>query len=103
MGWFTAPLGGLRDPSTTPADLRVVFEAADYPWVTSHVYRKTVATLMDEAGLSARAAADQLDHANVSMAQDNYFGRKAARTGAATVLEGIATTPKKFREDKGGA
>lgn len=28
--------------------------------VTSHAFHKTVATLMDEAGLSARSAADQL-------------------------------------------
>ena len=69
------------------ADLRVVFAAAGYGWVTSHVYRKTVATLMDEAGLSARKAADQLGHAKVSMTQDRYFGRKTARTGAAPLLE----------------
>jgi integrase len=55
--------------------------------VTSHVYRKTVATMMDQAGLTARQAADQLGHAKVSMTQDNYFGRKVARTGAAAVLE----------------
>ena len=57
---FGAPLGGLRDPSNTAGDLREAFDQAGYEWVTSHVYRKTVATLMDEAGLSARAAADQL-------------------------------------------
>jgi integrase len=50
------------------------------------VYRKTVATLMDAAGLSARQAADQLGHAKVSMTQDNYFGRKVARAGAVEVL-----------------
>jgi integrase len=55
---FTAPMGGLRDPSNTQADLRVVFAAAGYGWVTSYVYRKTVATLMDHAGLTARQAAD---------------------------------------------
>jgi integrase len=84
---FTAPAGGLRDPSNTQADLRVVFTAAGFGWVTSHVYRKTVATMMDQAGLTARQAADQLGHAKVSMTQDNYFGRKVARTGAAAVLE----------------
>ena len=57
--------------------------------MTSHVYRKTVATMMDLAGLSAGAAADQLGHAKVSMNQDNYFGRRVARTGAATVMESI--------------
>jgi integrase len=84
---FTAPGGGLRDPSNTQADLRVVFTAAGFNWVTSHIYRKTVATLMDEAGLTARQAADQLGHAKVSMTQDSYFGRKVARTGAADLLE----------------
>jgi integrase len=76
-----------RDPSNTQADLRRVFADAGYPWVTSHVYRKTVATLMDAAGLTARQAADQLGHAKVSMTQDNYFGRMNGPTGAAGVLE----------------
>ncbi|GHH59836.1 site-specific integrase [Lentzea cavernae] len=89
---FPAPMGGLRDPSNTNADLKEVFTAAGYAWVTSHVYRKTVASMMDDAGLSARAAADQLGHAKVSMTQDNYFKRKVAKTGAAKVLEPIAVT-----------
>lgn len=90
---FPAPLGTLRDPSNTAGHLRKVFDAAGYPWVTSHVYRKTVATLMDEAGLSARAAADQLGHAKVSMTQDIYMGRRVASTGAAAVLEQIVLVP----------
>jgi integrase len=44
---------------------------------------------MDMAGPSARAAADQLGHAKVSMTQDNYIGRHVARTGAAKVMESI--------------
>jgi integrase len=52
----------------------------------------TVATLMDHAGLSSRAAADQLGHANTSMTTDVYFGRKIAATGAATVLETLGET-----------
>ncbi|RJQ76314.1 hypothetical protein D5S17_18525 [Pseudonocardiaceae bacterium YIM PH 21723] len=97
---FTAPLGGLRDPSNTQSDLRVVFTAAGFDWVTSHVYRKTVATLMDQGGLSARAAADQLGHAKVSMTQDRYFGRKVTKTGAAPLLESIAVS--KPSSGKGG-
>ena len=89
---FPAPLGGWRDPSNTQADLRDAFTAAGFDWVTTHVFRKTVATLMDHAGLSARAAADQLGHANTSMTTDVYFGRKVAFTGAAAVLEALAHT-----------
>ena len=88
---FPAPLGGWRDPSNTQADLRDAFVAAGFDWVTSHVFRKTVATLMDHAGLSSRAAADQLGHANTSMTTDVYFGRKIATTGAAAVLETLVT------------
>jgi site-specific recombinase XerC len=56
---FPAPMGGWRDPSYTQADLREAFAEAGFGWITSHTFRKTVATLMDKAGLSARAAADQ--------------------------------------------
>jgi integrase len=87
---FPAPLGGLRDPSNTQADLRDAFTATGFEWVTSHVLRKTVATLMDQAGLSARAAADQLGHAKPSMTSDKYFGRGVTDTGAADVLEALA-------------
>ncbi|MFI5959320.1 tyrosine recombinase XerC [Cryptosporangium sp. NPDC051539] len=86
---FPAVMGGLRDPSNTAADLRDAFDDTGFDWVTSHVFRKTVATLMDRAGLGARAAADQLGHSKVSMTQDNYYGRNVADTGAATVLEAL--------------
>ncbi|SEQ62719.1 Phage integrase family protein [Lentzea xinjiangensis] len=84
-------MGDHRAPSNrnTHADLKEAFTAAGYDWVTSHVYRKTVASMMDDAGLSARAAADQLGHAKVSMTQDNYFKRKVAKTGAAKVMEAV--------------
>jgi integrase len=86
---FPAPMGGWRDPSNTQADLREAFAHAGFGWITSHTFRKTVATLMDDAGLSARAAADQLGHAHPSLTQDAYFGRGVASTGAATVLESL--------------
>jgi integrase len=53
---------------------------------------------MDDAGLSARAAADQLGHARVSMTQDFYFGRRVARTGAADVLAAVDTPGRKPKQ-----
>jgi hypothetical protein len=44
---------------------------------------------MDLAGLTPRAAADQLGHATPSITQDRYFGRNVAATGAAEVLEAL--------------
>ena len=45
--------------------------------------------MMDEAGLSARSAADQLGDAKHSLTADIYMGRKKRATGAAEVLEGL--------------
>lgn len=64
---FPSPKNRLRDPSNTTGDLRVIFDELGFDDVTSHAFRRTVATLMDRAGLSPRAAADQLGYANVSM------------------------------------
>jgi integrase len=89
---FPAPLGGWRDPSNTQADLRAAFSDAGFGHVTSHVLRKTTATVLDHAGLSARAIADQLGHANPSLTQDVYLGRQVASTGAATALEALRPT-----------
>jgi integrase len=86
-----APHGGWRDPCNTQADLRDAFTTAGPDWVASHVLRKTVVTLMDHAGLSSRAAADQLGHANTSMTTDVYFGRWCAATSAAAVVEALDT------------
>lgn len=87
---FPAVRGGVRDPSNVQADLRDAFANAGFSWITSHTLRKTVATLMDQAGLSARAAADQLGHAKPSMTQDAYMGRKVSATGAADVLQKLS-------------
>ena len=54
-----------------------------------HYYRKTVATWMDEAGLSARSAADQLGYAKPSLAADIYMGRRKRAAGAAEVLKAL--------------
>ena len=84
---FPAPVaGGIRDPSNTLKMMRQAFKQAGFQGVTSHYFRKTVATLMDEARLSARSAADQLGHAKPSLTADLYMGRKKRATGAAAVL-----------------
>ncbi|MEV6895688.1 helix-turn-helix domain-containing protein [Kribbella sp. NPDC051137] len=59
-------------------------------WITSHAFRKTTATVLDDAGQSARQIADQLGHARPSLTQDAYIGRKAKNPAAADALEAIA-------------
>jgi integrase len=77
--------GVWRDPSNTSRDLRLARDRAGFGWVTSHSFRKTVATVMDEAGLTAREIADQLGHARPSITQDVYMSRRAV--GNAVALE----------------
>jgi integrase len=75
-GSLTAAAGGRR--------LRC--QEGPWSWVTSHTFRKTVATRLDEAGLTPRQVADQLGHANPSMTLDVYFGRQVVSAEAARVL-----------------
>lgn len=88
---FPNTIGGFRDPSNTIRDLRHSRGSEGFAWVTSHNFRKTAATILDEADLTAREIADQLGHARPSMTQDVYLGRKAINLRAAAVLEGALT------------
>lgn len=84
---FPSPIGRVRDSSNTTADLRRAVTDAGFGWVKSQSFRKTVATRLDEAGLSARQIADHLGHAAPSMTQDVYMGRRVASSEAAKVLD----------------
>jgi integrase len=77
---FTSPAGLIRDPSNTQADLRKVLDRVGYEWVTSHVFRKTVASRLDDQGFSIRHIADQLGHTRPSTTLDHYLGRRAITT-----------------------
>jgi integrase len=80
-------------PEATEALLTQVDEAAapvatdSLAWITSHAFRKTVATALDKAGQSARGAANQLGHSRVSMTQDNYYDRKAPNPAATNAIQ----------------
>lgn len=77
---FPSPTGQVRDPSNTQADLRAALDRDCYPWVTSHTFRRTVASRLDDAGFSIRHIADQLGHAQPSTTLDHYLGRRAVMT-----------------------
>lgn len=46
---FLSARGLLRDPSNTSGDLRKALDRAGFPLATSHTFRKTVATRLDDA------------------------------------------------------
>ncbi len=84
---FPDTLGGWRDPSNTRAAFRHARGSEGFAWVTSHVFRRTCATILDQSGQSPRAVADQLGHAHISTTQDHYFGRRIANPAAADALD----------------
>lgn len=86
---FASSLGGWRDPSNTRRVLRELRTDLGYEWLTSHAYRRGVATILDDGGATARAVADQLGHAQVSMTQNNYLARRVSNSGAAAILESV--------------
>lgn len=85
---FSSARGGWLDPSNVINRIRDAFTGCGYGWVTSHVFRKTVATVLDEAGLPSGAVADQLGNTR-AIAERHYIKRRVANPQSAAALEGI--------------
>ncbi|QOR71961.1 site-specific integrase [Ruania alkalisoli] len=75
-----------RDGSAVDKALRSILDRAGYPWATAHTFRRTVATLLVDAGLSVADAADQLGHEDTSMTMREYLGRGRGRRDVADAL-----------------
>ncbi|OCB41037.1 integrase [Mycobacterium malmoense] len=88
---FPSSAGTCRDPDNFDKQWRKVRNALGVPDVTSHSFRKSVATMIDDAGLSARIGADQLGHAKVSMTQDRYMRRGRVHAEVAALLDRAIT------------
>ncbi|GAA2092058.1 site-specific integrase [Microlunatus panaciterrae] len=110
LGGFDGPIfpdshGGWRDRSNVGKAFRRVREGSEFDWVKTHTYRKTVATLLDRSGATARMIADQLGHSRVSMTQDVYLGRRATNATNVVVLEaynpdGVIVEPRAANPDQ---
>ena len=48
---------------------------ANFEWATPHTLRRTVATLLDQAGVPIARIADQLGHSDPAMTATFYLGR----------------------------
>jgi integrase len=84
---FPSGAGTWRDPDNFRARWREVRSELGVPDATSHSFRKTVATLIDDEGLSARIGADHLGHSRISMTQDKYMARGRVHTAVAALLD----------------
>ncbi|MPZ79285.1 MAG: tyrosine-type recombinase/integrase [Actinophytocola sp.] len=84
---FPSSTGTIREASNVRNRAWNPFKRrAGFGWVIFRTFRKTVATLLDDAGLTARQIADVLGHARPSMTQDVYMGRQTVRRTAADAL-----------------
>lgn len=52
-----------------------ILDRAGFRWAIPHTFRRTVATLLDEAGVPVAQIADQLGHADPAMTARVYLGR----------------------------
>jgi integrase len=76
---FAAP--AQRDPecvwdqSNSAGAVRAALDSCGLNWAVPHTFRRTVATLLDQANLPIARIADQLGHSDVSMTARVYLGR----------------------------
>lgn len=94
---FPTNQGNLRDPRNTMRDWSLARDRLGFPGVSTHSFRKSVATALDQAGLSARAIAEYLGHENPSITQDVYMARNTGGKRAAKALGQILGTAPRRR------
>ncbi len=80
------------DPNNARKYFRHARGETDFCWVVPHSFRKTTATVLDDAGLSARFIADQLGHAKPSMTQDVYMARGRVNPANVEALDAWGVT-----------
>jgi integrase len=85
---FASWTGELLDESTLIHRLREALDASGFGWVTSRVWRKTVAGVLKEAGFSDSQIADQLGNTE-AVARKHYIPPMRGSAAAATALEGM--------------
>lgn len=84
---FPTPLGKRRDRRNTSSEWQAARERLALPNYTFHSFRKTVATALDQAGLSARDIAEYLGHANPSLTMNTYMSKAVGGSRAADALD----------------
>ncbi|WP_431958264.1 site-specific integrase [Nocardia lijiangensis] len=91
---FPSAVWTLRDPQNVGHEWQRVRDALDIPDdVTAHSFRGAVATILDDAGLSARVTADVLGHVDPAMTQRRYMARGRVHHAAADALNNAVSNP----------
>ena len=77
----------MRDPVNVENIWRQNRDRLGFEGVTTHALRKTAATGLDVAGVSARGIAEYLGHTKPSLTQDVYMSRNVGSSAAAEHLD----------------
>jgi integrase len=85
---FPSGTGGWLDPRNTNKRIRLAMNECGFDWVTAHVWRKTVSHVLDEAGLSNNAIADQLGN-TPEVVERHYRPKRIANAASAAALESM--------------
>lgn len=85
---FPSETGQWRDPGQILRWMRWSCAEAGIEWAGSHVFRQTVITELDKAGMTTRVIADVAGHAKLTQTQ-SYMARNVVGAGAAEALENI--------------
>lgn len=88
---FPSSTGTLREPQNVHRQWRAARDRAGFDWVTPHVFRKSVATVIGLGDL--QAAAHQLGHSGTSVTERHYIARTGAGPDARALLEVFGQGP----------
>lgn len=85
---FPTVLGKRRDRHNAAGEWREYRERAKLPdSYTFHAFRKSVATALDQAGLTPRDVAEYLGHANPALTMSTYMSKTVGGSRAADALD----------------
>jgi integrase len=88
---FPTVLGRRRDPRAAAREWAAARERLGLSGYTFHSFRKTVATALDQAGLTPRDIAEYLGHSDPSLTMGVYMSKTVGGTRAADALDSYLT------------
>ncbi|MBE4719315.1 site-specific integrase [Pseudarthrobacter sp. AB1] len=87
---FPSSTGTVRSPHNFRRQWRDARAGSDYEWVTPHVFRKSVATLIDQEYSSKQAAA-QLGHSGTAITEKHYIAKATESPDLTAALQKFGT------------
>lgn len=90
---FPSQVMGWRAPSNVQRSMRRLRKRIGYPTFTTHMGRKTVAEVLDQAGHTVSQIAKQLRQSSIQTTERHYIKRRLVNPGAAKALNAAFVAP----------